>query len=719
MPKSKDILEETGDRAASTPTGHNHLLVIAIDEYAHCPKLSNCVKDAKDLAHLLWERYLFDSAHTSFLLDQDATRPRILNAIKELRHTVGEQDNLLIYFSGHGQTVDDTGYWIPVEAEADSEVDFISSHDLKIRLDAIKSFHTLLIADACFSGSIFDSMLARNLLTGDYSKPSRMGLTASDSQELAYDGNVGDNSTFAACLLENLRNSREHLDTFTLAANLKKDVYRKSEGKQTPVFEKLNIKGHQQGQFVFKLKQESEDKLWAEAQKGNSIVSFKKYLTQYPSGNFAKSAQEQLKGLEEQEHWEKAKSSDSVLSLLDFLDQFPNTRFKQEAREKIDYLEDFQDWERVKHSGKIADLLEYKDSHPKGRFIEEAEQRLNALRESRRDADAWQRAQSEHSASSYQRYLSDFPGGAFVTKATSELNVLLQKKVGNETKEIEKAVWSEAKRKGRISNYEDYLSKFPSGLYSREALEKIEALKKEAVLKTSLKQPLGEVLERLEQNMVYVRGGTFTMGCTPEQGSDCYSDEKPAHQVTVSDFYIGKYEVTQKEWREVMGSDRSSGEKCDACPVENVSWNDIQQFISKLNAKTGKTYRLPTEAEWEYAARGGSSSRGYKYAGSNSLNEVAWYDDNSGAKTHPVGQKKANELGLYDMSGNVWEWCADWYGTYPSTAQTNPKGPSSGASSRVFRGGSWGLNALLCRVSIRDNNTPSLRYVNLGFRLAL
>jgi formylglycine-generating enzyme required for sulfatase activity len=223
--------------------------------------------------------------------------------------------------------------------------------------------------------------------------------------------------------------------------------------------------------------------------------------------------------------------------------------------------------------------------------------------------------------------------------------------------------------------------------------------------------------------MVLVRGGTFTMGCTGEQGGDCYDWEKPTHQVTVSDYYIGKYEVTQKEWRAVMGSDplelRFKG--CDNCPVERVSWEDIQQFLTKLNARTGKTYRLPTEAEWEYAARGGSSSLGYKYSGSNNLDEVAWYDGNSGDKTHPVGQKKANELGLYDMSGNVWEWCSDdWHGNYTG-APTNGRAwiDSPRASGRVRRGGSWGSGAQGCRVSIRYGYAPSDRYYGLGFRLAL
>ena len=220
-----------------------------------------------------------------------------------------------------------------------------------------------------------------------------------------------------------------------------------------------------------------------------------------------------------------------------------------------------------------------------------------------------------------------------------------------------------------------------------------------------------------EIEMVYVSGGTFTMGATSEQGSDAYDREKPAHSVTLSGYYIGKYEVTQELWKAVMGSNPSYY-KGDNLPVEQVSWNDVQEFLRKLNAMTGKRYRLPTEAEWEFAARGGNSSRGYKYSGSNSLGSVAWYTDNSGNRTHAVGTKSPNELGIYDMSGNVWEWCQDWYGSYSSSSQRNPQGPNSG-SHRVRRGGSWFTDARCCRVSYRSHITPDSRNRNLGFRLAL
>lgn len=226
--------------------------------------------------------------------------------------------------------------------------------------------------------------------------------------------------------------------------------------------------------------------------------------------------------------------------------------------------------------------------------------------------------------------------------------------------------------------------------------------------------------------MIAVEGGTFTMGATSEQGSDAFDDEKPTHSVTLSSFSIGETEVTQALWQAVMGqTPTSDGSQWSSTyglgsnyPAYYVSWNDCQTFITKLNDLTGKTFRLPTEAEWEYAARGGKKSQGYKYSGSNTIGDVAWYTDNSGSTTHNVGTKAANELGLYDMSGNVWEWCQDWYGSYSSSSQTNPTGPSTG-SLRVDRGGSWNYGAGLCRVSLRLNNSPDRRYCNLGLRLAL
>ena len=225
------------------------------------------------------------------------------------------------------------------------------------------------------------------------------------------------------------------------------------------------------------------------------------------------------------------------------------------------------------------------------------------------------------------------------------------------------------------------------------------------------------VKDGISIDMVRVEAGTFTMGATPEM-EDPFDNEKPSHQVTLTnDYYIGKYEVTQALWKAVMGKNPSNF-KGDNLPVEKVSWDDCQKFISKLNRITGKTFRLPTEAEWEFAARGGNKSRGYQYSGGSNLSDVAWYYGNSGNTTHAVGIKQANELGIFDMSGNVFEWCQDWKGSYSSPSQVNPTG-ANGGSYRVSRGGSWNITARHCRSSYRSINSPDIRINFLGLRLAL
>ena len=224
--------------------------------------------------------------------------------------------------------------------------------------------------------------------------------------------------------------------------------------------------------------------------------------------------------------------------------------------------------------------------------------------------------------------------------------------------------------------------------------------------------------EDLGINMVYVEGGTFKMGATSEQGSDAEIDEKPVHSVTLDSYYIAETEVTQAQWRAVMGTNPSyfTG---DNRPVEQVSWYEAREFCRRLSQLTGKRYALPTEAQWEYAARGGKKSKGYMYSGSNTIDDIAWYYDNSSNTTLSVKQKQPNELGLYDMSGNVWEWCSDWWNSnyYSSSPSINPTGPTTG-SNRVLRGGHWSSIARYCRVSFRGI-TPDGGSGITGCRLAL
>ena len=223
------------------------------------------------------------------------------------------------------------------------------------------------------------------------------------------------------------------------------------------------------------------------------------------------------------------------------------------------------------------------------------------------------------------------------------------------------------------------------------------------------------VIHAGESEMIQVEGGTFTMGCTDNENPTHTVYERPAHEVTLTSFKIGKYPITQKQWKAIMGVNPSHF-KGDNLPVENVSWEDVQTFISKLNEATGKKYRLPTEAEWEYACRGGKKSAQYKYSGNNDLDLVGWYSYNSEFKTHPVGKMSPNELGIYDMSGNVWEWCSDWASEYSSQPQTNPQGPETGTC-KVVRGGSYVSDYLKCRVSFRNSSVPAVASEEIGFRL--
>lgn len=224
-------------------------------------------------------------------------------------------------------------------------------------------------------------------------------------------------------------------------------------------------------------------------------------------------------------------------------------------------------------------------------------------------------------------------------------------------------------------------------------------------------------IKRLESDMVAINGGTLMLGATSEQVAYAMNQEFPAHEVTLSSYQIGRYEVTQEQWEAVMGYNpsRNIGAKM---PVENVSWNECQSFLQALNAKTGKNYRLPTEAEWEFAARGGNQSHYYIYSGSDDADAVAWHKGNSGGTTHDVGTKLANELGLYDMSGNVFEWCNDKYGHYDYGAEYNPQGYGTSSKVRVGHGGGYNLGTKFCRVSNRTQGTTNYKSESLGFRIA-
>ena len=336
----------------------------------------------------------------------------------------------------------------------------------------------------------------------------------------------------------------------------------------------------------------------------------------------------------------------------------------------------------------------------------------------------WENAKQENTLSAYKEFLdylgtrSDFPGkDELKNKAENrvqKLEEIAEKEIKREQelkrrKEEEEKAWEEAQHADSREAYAKFLLEFPSGVYhiqAEKAKEKIKELEE------------ARRLDPLMNTMIFVEGGSFIRGCTSAHEPYCYNNEKPAHAVYVSDFYIGKFPVTQKQWERVMGNNPSDRQNCPNCPVTNVSWNDAKAFINQLNARSEKNYRLPTEAEWEFAARGGSKSRGdFLYAGSNNINDVSYYRDNANSRTHPVGSKAPNELGIHDMSGNVGEWCYDFYANYTIDGGVNLSGPKSGHL-RVYRGGSWRASASYCRVSSRAYGPPNRTDSSIGFRVA-
>jgi formylglycine-generating enzyme required for sulfatase activity len=334
----------------------------------------------------------------------------------------------------------------------------------------------------------------------------------------------------------------------------------------------------------------------------------------------------------------------------------------------------------------------------------------------------WNSIKDSTNPDDFKEYLKKYPDGEFADLAKNRLKKIEAAQPKAPTSEnTEPEYWETIRNSKDAQDFKDYLQAYPNGVHAAIAglkIKQLEAAKTTTPANTGPANSSSTSLPHTRTNQagiefVLIPPGSFMMGST--NGS---SDEKPVHQVTISQpFYIGRYEVTQAQWQAVMGNNPSSFKDCGGnCPVEQVSWDDAQNFINKLNeSNDGFKYRLPTEAEWEYACRAGTTG---DYAGN--LDDMAWYEDNSGKHTHPAGQKQANAFGLYDMHGNVWEWCRDWYDAnyYASSPATDPQGPGSGQY-RVLRGGSWGKIGLEpnLRSAYRNRNTPDSRVSQFGFRV--
>jgi formylglycine-generating enzyme required for sulfatase activity len=736
--------------------GVNYLLAIAIDAYKHLPRLYNCKKDAETFIGLLVKNYQFEEANVLRVFDEAATLKGIHAAFRDLVGKVTPKDNLVVYFSGHGEydSLISEGYWIPIEAHQGSLDEYFSNDTVRRYLSSINSRHTFLIADSCFSGALFEEGTGKSGGSRSERDPSRWGLTAG-RKEIVSDGKPGMHSPFADALLDRLRKNQGSLGVQKLCAEVLEQV--EANAFQTPIGEPLRVQGHRNGQFYFHLKRD-EGRAWQSALAANSVQAFLDFEAEFPESELVRSDEvdKRIAALEEEDLWRDARRSNTVTAYREYLRRTKLGKYRTEANEVMAgfrrkdeearrYREEEEtrrrkkeekppvapfDWNRLKIPLSIfaaiivIGFVIWKVLNPSDWTKHYDESELAGDYYLVKQGQVWGYA--------------DEKGKEFIAPRFQEVTPFDSSGLAL-VKENGKYGWIDLEGKARIAFVYDEARAFEDG--------KAEVKKDGKLLLINV---LGDLVVNLPE-MVFVEGGTFTMGCTDEQGSDCGDGEKPAHQVTVSDFNIGIYEVTYAQFKAFVENtgyktdaekegysyswDRKGGRHMEGVnwrhdekgglrpqseanrPVIHVSWNDAVAYCEWLSKTTRKSFRLPTEAEWEYAARGGQKSNKTKFAGSQNLDAVGWYSSNSGEKTHPVGKKAPNELGIYDMSGNVWEWCADWYGDYSSNARTNPAGPVRG-SYRVYRGGGWLNDPLSCRVSNRYSHAPAGRSYGIGFRLA-
>jgi formylglycine-generating enzyme required for sulfatase activity len=619
-------LTVTQGKGSIASLGNYYALIVGINQYKEWNALRTAVKDAVGLNDILVKRYGFKSDHIRLMTDQAATRRRIVQALRNLAANLKDQDNLLVYFAGHGQLDDLTGdgYWIPAEGRLKDPTTWISHATVKSILSSekVKGKNIVVVADSCYSGTLLrggPSLLSmseqtyRGKVLTLASRRSRQVITSGGLEPVA-DGGRDGHSLFAYYFLKALKeNDRDVIDLENLFHS-RVWRYVTEIGGQRPNVGRLKTPMDEDGQFVL--------------------------------------AAADISGVKRTPGIPPKRPSDHV----------PSVPVAEPGPAPTDPLE--------------AALLK----------VQQLEHEKNRARELKTEK--------------FRNLLDDL----------KKYQIVESSELSDETKQ---SVWEGLKRKyprwGYGAEYGDSEALLERALAEDQDGDMAEIAKASGMKLTKTNSS--------GMKFVYISPGTFMMG-SPANEKDRDNDEKQ-HQVTLSQgYYLQSTEVTQGQWKAVMGNNPSYFKDCGGdCPVEQVSWEDVQEFIRRLNQREGDDiYRLPTEAEWEYACRAGSNDRFCFGDDEGRLSEYAWYDSNSGKKTHGVAQKKPNPWGLYDMHGNVWEWCHDWFGDYPSGSVTDPSGPSGG-SVRVLRGGSWIYGPGYVRCADRFRGDPGVRCDDLGFRL--
>jgi formylglycine-generating enzyme required for sulfatase activity len=681
--------------------GRRIALVIGNGDYQHAdnlPKLPNPAHDAEDIAEAL-RGFGFEVIER-----KNQTLEAMGDTIAEFGSKIGGSEAALFYFAGHGIQVNNQNYLMPVNARIASEASVpyqgINVNQILDEMDKAKSAANIVMLDACRNNPIsgkFRSGKSRGLASPGIVPRGTVIVYATDPGNTAADGD-GRNGLFTAGLLTAFKGKELSLDDVLTVASA--EVERGSGNTQTPYVngpQTLKKNFHfrttaGQGTQVAQLgpgiggrsrtPEQIEDELWDAIKDGGKASIFEEYMKQYPNGRYLTQARVKLAGLREPVKppapLAVPPAPTSSTASADLETQFWNEVKASSAKEYIDaYLKQYP---KGKYIALAKIQLKKLDERDKAQRAKEAAEKQQATENERHEAQraeqtAWEEAKADTSAAGYASYLERYPKGSYAALAQVAQSKLQRQATEREAREVTAAQRQQAEIK------------------QREDAE----LRPGTVLKDCTDCP----------EMVVISTGVFEMG---EVGS--------THQVALKRFAIGKTEVTQRQWRAVMGNESSqlAFKGCDDCPVERVGWDDVQEFIRTLNQNTGKTYRLPSESEWEYACRAGGT---HTYCGDERIENVAWYGHNSGGKTRPVARKQANAWGLYDMSGNVWEWTEDcWNSNYEGAPSDGSPWKSGDCSRRTLRGGSWVNGPQFARSDRRHWNDTSSRDGSNGFRLA-
>ncbi len=709
-------------KAYSSPPierGKQYFLSIGIDKYADpsVPHLRNAVRDTERLEKTLVNDYGFDVLPG--LLNDKATRRNIVNLLSnDLKHLT-DTDTLVIFYSGHGFKQNKDGFLVPYDGSIESIADCLPFGELQRIVNNWRMRHVLLILDCCYAGAISTTRKLDNLQNRRiFVRPSRWIIAASDSDELAEDGQKDANSPFTMALVDCLeRNQDPLLPIGTLSDNIR-SLMNSREVKQNPICNRWQMANADDGILAF-LRTNNEESMWqqivADPENDDLMEGF---IALFPNSPHTPNLLIRLNKLKQDEEmqaaFEQIELTRDIGLIQAFLSQYPHSPLHEKVNTIREEVREANAWESANAIGTLSGLQEFLKLYPESLFVDECYRKIRKIKEIAAISNHYWRVKNSQNVEEMWAFIEMYPNSRF----DEEIKTLI--------KEVEeKEIWLKAKSLNQMFSLLEYQSHYPNGRFKNDC---------ERLIKT---------IKQLIPELIFVRGGTFSMG-----GQEGHTDEQPVHRVTLGSFFMGKYEVTNEQFS-IFLNDKGNlidggktyikldglfkEESCrikednqsfivekgyEKYPVIFITWYAAKAYCVWLSEKTGLNFRLPTEAEWEFAATGGDMTNGFQFAGSNSPYEVAWFSGNTTTKVYRVGQKNANELGLYDMSGNVWEWCHDWYDEqyYQKSPTLNPKGIEAGQH-RVLRGGSLFNKEFDCRITKRFRLDPSTRSINVGFRI--